>query len=89
LSYRLPRALHEECLEPPTAVVWAAAVLCGGLTLILLFFAAIGVINFVTALHLAVIMIAIAAFFLVVMLTYDRSERRGSTRWHDREWRGF
>jgi hypothetical protein len=71
------------------AVVWAAALLCGGLTLILFFFAAIGVVNFTTAPHLAVIGIAMALFSLATMVSYSRSERRGNTRWHDRERRGF
>ena len=71
------------------AVVWALGLLCGGLTLILLFFAMIGVINFATHPYFVVVILALGAFFVVVMLTYDRSERRGNTRWHDRERRGF
>ena len=71
------------------AVIWAAAILCGGFTVILLFFAMIGVIDFTTAPQLGVIIIAMGVFFLVVMLTYDRSARRGNTRWADRERRGF
>jgi len=71
------------------AVIWAAAILCGGFAVILLFFAMIGVINFTTAPQLGVVIVAMGLFVLFVMVTYARSARRGNTRWHDRERRGF
>lgn len=71
------------------AAIWVAALLCGGLLLVLLFFSTIGVVDFFDAPVLGVVAIGMAVFFGVTMWTYSRSARRGNSRWADRERRGF
>lgn len=67
-------------------VIWTLALLCGGLVLILLFFATIGVIDFSEAPVLGFTALAMGLFFLVTMWTSSRS---GERRLGDRERRGF
>jgi fatty acid desaturase len=71
------------------AVIWTAAILCGGLLVVLLFFATIGAVDFYDAPWLGILAIAMAVFFIVTLAAYERSERAGNTRWADRERRGF
>ncbi len=67
-------------------MVWTAALLCGGLVLVLLFFATIGVIDFSQAPVLGLAALAMVIFFIVIMWTFSRS---GDRRLADRERRGF
>ena len=67
-------------------VIWTAALLCGGLVLVLVFFATIGVIDFSEAPVLGFIALAMGLFFVVTMWTTSRS---GDRRLSDRERRGF
>ena len=71
------------------AVIWGAALLAGGFSLILIFFWAIGVIDLYEHAFLGVLALAFAVFFGVTIWSYSRSERRGNSRWADRERRGF
>jgi hypothetical protein len=71
------------------AVIWGASLLAGGLSAIIIFFFLIGVIDLSQHPFLGVIAAALALFFGVTMWSYARSERRGNTRWADRERRGF
>ena len=68
------------------AVVWTLALLAGGLVLVLLFFATIGVIDFSQAPVLGFAALAMAIYFIVIMWTFSRS---GDRRLADRERRGF
>ena len=67
-------------------VIWTLALLCGGLVLVLLFFATIGVIDFSEAPVLGFTALGMGLFFLVTMWTSSRS---GERRLADRERRGF
>ena len=67
-------------------MVWAATLLCGGLVLVLVFFATIGVIDFSQAPVLGIVALAMVIFFIVSMWTFSRS---GDRRLADRERRGF
>ncbi|CAA9482364.1 MAG: hypothetical protein AVDCRST_MAG45-244 [uncultured Solirubrobacterales bacterium] len=67
-------------------MIWTGALLCGGLVLVLIFFATIGVIDFSQAPALGVVALAMAIFFIVTMWAFSRS---GDRRLGDRERRGF
>ena len=71
------------------AVIWSAALLSGGLGAIVIFFIAIGVIDLSLHPFLAVVAVVLAAFFGVTIWRFARSERKGNSRWADRERRGF
>ena len=71
------------------AVTWATALLSGGLGGIVIFFIAIGVIDLSLHPFLAVVALALAGFFGVTIWRFARSERKGNSRWSDRERRGF
>lgn len=87
---RPPRASYPTAGHPRVrAAIWIAAVLCGGLVLVLLFFSTIGVVDFYDAPVLGIVAIAMALFFAVTMWSYARSTRGGNSRWADRERRGF
>jgi hypothetical protein len=69
--------------------IWVAATLCGGLVLVLLFFATIGVIDFYEAPVLGIVALGMTLFWLVTMWTAARARRGTTARSHDRERRGF
>ena len=71
------------------AVIWTAALIAGGGALIVTFFFAIGVIDLVQFPFLGLIALVLALFFGITMYAFNRSERRGNSRWADRERRGF
>lgn len=71
------------------AVVWGAALLAGGLGGIVLFFIAIGVIDLSLHPYLGIAGVVLVLFFGATMWSFARSERRGNSRWADRERRGF
>jgi fatty acid desaturase len=84
------RATYPTSGYPRTrAVIWSAALIAGGAALIVTFFFLIGVIDVVQFPYLALIALALALFFGVTMFSFNRSERRGNSRWADRERRGF
>jgi 4-amino-4-deoxy-L-arabinose transferase-like glycosyltransferase len=64
-------------------------VLCGGLVIVLVFFATIGVIDFSDAPVLGIIALAMTIFWLVTMFTAARMTREDGRRVRDRERRGF
>jgi hypothetical protein len=70
-------------------VIWVAAVLCGGLVLVLLFFATIGVVDFSEAPVLGLVALGMTLFWLVTMGMAARARRGTTARSHDRERRGF
>jgi fatty acid desaturase len=71
------------------AAIWAAALLSGGLGLILIFFWAIGVIDLYEFPYLGAIALGLSLFFALTIWTFSRSEKRANSRWADRERRGF
>ncbi len=71
------------------AFVWGASLLAGGLGAIVLFFIAIGVIDLYQHSYLGVVGAVLVLFFGATMWSFARSERRGNSRWADRERRGF
>ncbi len=68
------------------AAVWISALVCGGLVLVLVFFATIGVVDFSEAPVVGIAALAMALFFIVTMWGFSRS---GDGRSADRERRGF
>ncbi len=68
------------------AAVWISALFCGGLVLVLVFFATIGVVDFSEAPAVGIVALVMALFFIVTMWSFSRS---GSGRSADRERRGF
>ncbi len=68
------------------AAVWISALLCGGLVLVLVFFATIGVVDFSAAPAVGIAALAMALFFILTMWNFSRS---GNGRSADRERRGF
>jgi hypothetical protein len=70
-------------------VIWSAALIAGGAALIVIFFFAIGVIDLVQFPFLGVIALGLSLFFGLTIWSFARSERRGNSRWADRERRGF
>ena len=84
------RATYPTSGYPRTrAVVWGSALLSGGLGAIVIFFFAIGVIDLSLHPFLGVVALVLAAFFGVTIWRFARSERKGNSRWADRERRGF
>lgn len=81
----LPGGRHPRVL----GVLWTGAVLCGGLVLVLVFFATIGVIDFSSAPALGIIVLAMTVFWLVTMFVAGRATRDDAQRLRDRERRGF
>jgi hypothetical protein len=81
----MPGAGHPRLL----GAIWVAAVLCGGLVIVLVFFATIGVIDFSDAPVLGFIAAAMAIFWLVTMFTAGRAAKDDAQRLRDRERRGF
>lgn len=70
--------------------MWSAAMLCGGLVLVLVFFMVVGVSDVAaTAPLAAVLALAATVFWLATMAFFGRSRTHGNTRWFDRERRGF
>ena len=71
------------------AVLWISALVLGGLGLIVLAYSLISGANLFYALA-AVVLAGLAVVYMVVVLTsFERSERTGNSRWSDRERRGF
>ena len=55
------------------AAVWLSALVCGGLVLVLVFFATIGVVDFSEAPVVGIAALAMALFFIVTMWGFSRS----------------
>ena len=71
------------------AAIWGASLLAGGLGGIVIFFIAIGVIDLSLHPYLGIVGVLMVLFFGATMWSFARSERRGNSRWADRERRGF
>jgi hypothetical protein len=59
-------------------VVWTAAVLCGGLVVVLLFFSTIGALDFNDAPWLGILAVAMALFFRVTLSASLAQSARGT-----------
>jgi high-affinity Fe2+/Pb2+ permease len=70
-------------------VVWVGAMVSAGLLMVLLFFSFIGEVNFAYAYVAGVLIVFLAAYFLVTWGTFEHSRVKGNTRPEDRERRGF
>jgi hypothetical protein len=72
------------------AFLWAAAMLSGGLVLVLAFFVVVGVTDMTVAGPVAAALaIPMVLFWIGTMVFFERSTRQGNTRLSDRERRGF
>jgi hypothetical protein len=69
--------------------IWTVAALCGGLVLVLLFFATIGVIDFSEAPALGIVALVMTVFWIGTMVILARLGTSNASRARDRERRGF
>jgi Sigma-70, region 4 len=70
-------------------VIWATAVLCGGLAFVMVVFSLVAGVDFTSAPLATLLAILFAAYFAVTLRSFARSEEIGNSRWSDRERRGF
>ena len=70
-------------------VVWATAVLCGGLAFVMVVFSLVAGVDFTSAPLAALLAIVFTAYFAFTLRRFARSEQVGNSRWRDRERRGF
>jgi hypothetical protein len=84
-----PRSPLIALSRPLRVVVWATAVLCGGLAFVMVVFSLVAGVDFTSAPLATLLAILFAAYFAVTLRSFARSEEIGNSRWSDRERRGF